>query len=68
MSIPQDIANPFNYDKKLRRDVFLRHFIRRLLTKDDLNGLTELTMADNTRLNLTRDEDGNPALKKHLFI
>ena len=60
-SIPQDIANPYSYDQKLRHDVFLRHFVRRLLSKADLekDGLAELTMADNALFNITRSEEGD---------
>ena len=54
LAVPQDIANPFSYDKQLRHNVLLRHFIRRQLTKDDFEAksLIELTMADNTLFKL----------------
>jgi uncharacterized surface protein with fasciclin (FAS1) repeats len=53
-AIPQDIANPFYYDNQLRRDVLLRHFVRRSLDMKDLKNvrLIELKMADNTHFKL----------------
>ena len=54
MTVPADAADPFFYDKQLRHDVLLRHFVRRQLTKDDLfaESLHELTMADNTQFKM----------------
>jgi hypothetical protein len=64
--IPQDIANPFSYDKQLRTNVLLRHFIRRSLAKEDLEAanLTELTMADNTLFKL----EHNKGQTKYLIL
>ena len=54
MAVPADAVDPFSYDKQLRHNVLLRHFIRRQLTKDDFEAksLIELTMADNTLFKL----------------
>ena len=60
IAVPQDIGNPFYYDSKLRNNVLLRHFVRNQITKDHLEAanLTALTMADNTTLVVTHDDDG----------
>ena len=52
--VPQDVANPFYYDNKLRHDVLLRHFVRSQLNKIDLEAesLSELVMADNSKFEL----------------
>ena len=69
-AIPQDIANPFSYDKQLRHNVLLRHFVRRSLTKEDLEAatLTELTMADNTLFKMKHNGGGDTSLIFNFYV
>ena len=54
LAVPADTSDPFYYDNQLRRNVLLRHFVRRSLGKKEIEdvGLTKLTMADNTQFKL----------------
>ena len=58
--LPADAANPVYYDNQLRRNVLLRHFVRRSLGKKEIKDvdLTELIMADNTQFKLKHNVGG----------
>lgn len=53
--MPMDIADPFFVDSKLRQDVFLHHFVKGSVSKDNLLNNSELMMADQKPSTLTRD-------------
>ena len=58
MAVPADAVDPFSYDKQLRHNVLLRHFVHLNLTREHLqsDNLTELTMIDNTTFTLTHSD------------